>query len=233
MSNTIQLVRDKHVIVPKHDLVKLAEEAELLIKRKETVLPVEQATLGMWMQQRAWEIQTAVNECEVSALTGKPILDQSVLRWRHGGLVKRCIPVPVLAMIDPFNSDTMTLGDRDHYSMRGVITHNYQDVQDGCTTRARKIEGRCRISFTWKGVLPNEIRDLIHQERSSYDRIHLLVNSPKDQWKYQQELNPRPRHIDPLVLGEIKGQLVLLGQFDPTPLEQYVSSEFTARQLTA
>lgn len=228
----MQLVRDKHVIIPQHDFAKLSEEASVLVERKKTLLPVEANTLGWWMQQRATEIQSAVTEAEVFKKIGKPLLDQNVLRWRHTRSIKG-IPIPQLALINPFRGDMLSFDSHNHDVLRGVAYRVYADVIDGCIRRGNRIDGRCRLSFTWKGVLPNDIRDLIRQEQSNYEAIQLLVESPRDQWVYQQRRNPGPRLIDPLVLGEIEGQLVFLGQFDPTPLEQYVSSEFTARQLTA
>lgn len=232
---TFEQVKANHIRQPQPDLKELHTEMALLTQKQNRLLPSE-TQLKNWMTERARAIKHEVGEFEASAAAGKPILDPVVLTWRHPLRLKG-IPVPKLALINPFNGPTMRF-DVETTTSDPVWRH-YQDVVDAISNRmgGRRRRTKIRMTFTYDGVIPDDTRDLIYEQSNNFERVLLLVDAPHSVWKYQDakaERPPRPRYLDPLVLGYTsKGHLVVLGQFDPTPLELYVAAEFSAKQLTA
>lgn len=87
-----------------------------------------------------------------------------------------------------------------------------------------------RISFTWQGTMPSRIRALANTAKDLVGKANVyLVVDTKGHWQCESFYKAPP--ADPLLVvkvGEGRGaQWFLLGQFDPTPMEQWVAAEMT------
>jgi len=83
----------------------------------------------------------------------------------------------------------------------------------------------------WSGLLPPEIKDQIHKHSKTFDDKLYLLAEPTS-WEFKEEKMPkppRPVYKDPLLVGYAHGSLWLIDQFDVTPLERYVVSEFSTK----
>jgi hypothetical protein len=78
------------------------------------------------------------------------------------------------------------------------------------------------------GLVPAQYRKVIRQACSSnqFDHVCLIAEAPE--WKTNIEVVPMPRSTDPLIVGIKRGYSFLIDKFDVTPLEKYVSAEFTS-----
>lgn len=87
-----------------------------------------------------------------------------------------------------------------------------------------------RITFTWQGTMPSQIRGLASTAKDlvGWSNVYLVVDT-EGHWECESLYEAPP--ADPLLVakvGEGQGaQWVLLGQFDPTPMEQWVAAEMT------
>jgi uncharacterized membrane protein (GlpM family) len=88
------------------------------------------------------------------------------------------------------------------------------------------------ISAEFNGLLPKEARDKAHAAKGHFDNLYLIVDQ-QHRWKGTLLPDPRPRALDPLLIGELKrGQcckFVLIHQFDLTEAEQYLADEFSTK----
>jgi hypothetical protein len=88
------------------------------------------------------------------------------------------------------------------------------EVRSGYGTRQRT------IFATFEGALPDDVRALIHETRGLFDQVFLVAEV--EHWALGSSGKG-----DPLVVGR-KGNLHwLITKFDTTPMEEYVSKEFT------
>lgn len=173
------------------------------------------------------------------------VLDPAVLRWRHrraiGGL-----PVPQLALISmvQYPSSSMLFkidenGARSLNSASSTLGGYYGDVT-GAFRRRDSVRSES-LSWTFHGVIPEKTRDLIYNERGRFEDIYLLAEAPLETWVHVQNRKTRRElakerwdrlaALDPIVLGFGAKKLWVIDVFDPTPVEQYLLSEFTTKQI--
>jgi hypothetical protein len=88
------------------------------------------------------------------------------------------------------------------------------------------------ISAEFDGILPKEAREAARVAKDHFDKLHLIVDE-QHRWKSTMLPDPRPRALDPLLIGELKQgrrrQFFLIHQFDLTKAEQYLADEFATR----
>lgn len=78
-------------------------------------------------------------------------------------------------------------------------------------------------------ALPENIRNTIKTEKHRFS--HMFIVAECNEWSYHTEQHPLPPTIvkgDPLVVGYQNGAYYLVAQFDLTPAEHYLKSEFSA-----
>lgn len=180
------------------------------------------------------------------------ILNQDVLRWRwplrHLKANILRVPVPKLALInlsDPtFFLERLEKSKQESSTLpSGLIERAYGDVIKQLN-RATAFGRRYTLSFTWDGVIPQASTEVIQEAeeffglyetkeygKSSRPRVYFLAEAPFDGWIVDSERSPRPprpRYVDPLIIGHHGENLYVVGSFDPTPLEHYIASEFTS-----
>jgi hypothetical protein len=85
------------------------------------------------------------------------------------------------------------------------------------------------FSYTFQGVIPDDVRAIYHKEKSNFDSIHLICDA-KNRWISETRPIPPP-NPDPLLIGvkTLKSGKILtflLAKFDLTPAEQYIIDEF-------
>jgi hypothetical protein len=227
----------KHVAVPTLDPDALKKEIVMLGERRESLLPGE-TVLREWIDRRAENLKIVANSYHLSTREGRslPVLDPVVLDWRHARRPHR-VPVPKLALVPVMESDTMLFRTDGQQTGPAIKGYHYRDVNEALHNWRRR-DDRSRVGLEWKfnGTIPNEERELITREAGNYEQIFLLADAPPESWKWvigDKIERPKVARWDPIILGYHSGVFVVLGQFDPTPLELYVAAEFTHRQLGA
>jgi hypothetical protein len=88
------------------------------------------------------------------------------------------------------------------------------------------------ISAEFNGILPKEARETARAAKDHFDKLYLIVDE-QHRWKSTMLPDPRPRGLDPLLIGELKQgrrrQFFLIHQFDLTEAEQYLADEFATK----
>ena len=88
------------------------------------------------------------------------------------------------------------------------------------------------ISAEFDGILPKEAREKARAAKDHFDNLYLIVDQ-QHRWKSALLPDPRPRALDPLLIGELKHrrrhQFFLIHQFDLTEAEQYLAEEFATK----
>jgi hypothetical protein len=84
----------------------------------------------------------------------------------------------------------------------------------------------------FNGILPKEARKKALVARDHFDELYLIVDQ-QNRWKSALLTDPRPRALDPLLIGELKQgdkrKYFVIDQFDLTEAEQYLTDEFAAK----
>jgi hypothetical protein len=88
------------------------------------------------------------------------------------------------------------------------------------------------ITAEFNGILPIEAREKAHAAKDHFDNLYLIVDQ-QYRWKSVLLPDPRPRVLDPLLVGELKqsraSKYYLIDQFDLTEAEQYLANEFAIK----
>jgi hypothetical protein len=88
------------------------------------------------------------------------------------------------------------------------------------------------ISAEFDGILPKEVRDKARAAKDHFDNLYLIVDQ-QHRWEGALLSDPRPRALDPLLIGELKRgrcrKFILIHQFDLTEAEQYLADEFATK----
>ena len=90
------------------------------------------------------------------------------------------------------------------------------------------------ITAEFNGILPKKARKKALVARDHFDELYLIVDQ-QNRWKSALLPDPRPRALDPLLIGEHKEghqrKFFVIDQFDLTEAEQYLTDEFAAKQV--
>jgi hypothetical protein len=85
------------------------------------------------------------------------------------------------------------------------------------------------LSAEFNGILPKEVREKARVAKNHFDHLYLVVDQ-QHRWKSTLLPDPRPRALDPLLIGELKlgrcRKFFLIHQFDLSEAEQYLADEF-------
>jgi hypothetical protein len=88
------------------------------------------------------------------------------------------------------------------------------------------------ITAEFNGILPKEARETARAAKDHFDNLYLIVDQ-QHRWKSAFLSDPRPRALDPLLIGELKQgrgrQFFVIDQFDLTEAEQYLADEFATK----
>jgi len=88
------------------------------------------------------------------------------------------------------------------------------------------------ITAEFNGILPKEAREKARAAKEQFDKLYLIVDQ-QHRWKSALLPDPRPRALDPLLIGELKRgrcrKFFLIHQFDLTEAEQYLADEFASK----
>ena len=88
------------------------------------------------------------------------------------------------------------------------------------------------MTAEFDGILPKETRQKARIAKKYFDCLYVIVDQ-QHRWKSSLLPDPRPRSLDPLLIGELKQgharKFFLLDQFDLTPAEQYLADEFASK----
>jgi hypothetical protein len=165
-----------------------------------------------------------------------PRIDPIVFTWRNSKAIRhrRCdVPSPALTLFglqSPEASIRVESGGKTIFEPQipDFVKARYADV---INAMAGVCGSRRLSSMTLKtlfdGVIPDETREKIVEAGSSgaYEKIFLLGETTD--WKVSSVEQPRPIVLDPIVVGLAAKALWVIDVFDPTPVEQYVVSEFS------
>lgn len=197
--------------------------------------------------------QIAVGEVALQYPTAR-ILDTRVLRWRHDFRFLRSaiykVPLPKLALLN-ISSPTFFLARMEENRSQHSIMPSH--IRDSCyadvekqLNRATAFVKKTTLSFTWRGLIPpeyskfiDEATDFFGRYKGAYanelgaPRIYLLTEAPAEQWTIKNEEKEKVRYLDPLIIGHRGRHLFVIGAFDPTPIEEYITAEFTQKMISA
>ena len=88
------------------------------------------------------------------------------------------------------------------------------------------------ITAEFDGILPKAAREKARAAKDHFDNLYLIVDQ-QHRWKSVLLSDPKPRILDPLLIGELKQgparKYYLIHQFDLTDAEQYLADEFAIR----
>ena len=88
------------------------------------------------------------------------------------------------------------------------------------------------VTAEFNGILPKEVRDKAREVKDHFEKLYLIVDQ-QHRWKSVLLSDPRPRILDPLLIGELKQgrarKYYLIHQFDLTDAEQYLADEFAVK----
>jgi hypothetical protein len=88
------------------------------------------------------------------------------------------------------------------------------------------------ITAEFNGILPKEAREKARAAKDHFDNLYLIVDQ-QHRWKSVLLPDPRPRILDPLLIGELKQgrgrKYYLIHHFDLTEAEQYLADEFATK----
>jgi len=85
------------------------------------------------------------------------------------------------------------------------------------------------LEAEFDGLLPKTTRAKARAVKSHFDRLYVIIDQ-QHRWKSALLADPRPRALDPLLIGELRQgrsrKFFLIDQFDLTEAEQYLADEF-------
>ena len=88
------------------------------------------------------------------------------------------------------------------------------------------------ISAEFNGILPREAREKARAAKGHFDNLYLIVDQ-EHRWKSAFLADPKPRALDPLLVGELKQcrrcKFFVIHQFDLSEAEQYLADEFVTK----
>lgn len=230
--------------VQKTDLSEIEAEAVELKRRSEVLMPVE-AAAGELIHTRMLELQEESTRAVIADKTGFKILSKEVLTWRQDYTYRPkekfrqvTLRIPRLALIGTeWNSPMLSIATSNGRYSGGTVQWlpvelqpYYANVSNELQWLQQRIKREPVLSFSYTGVIPDETREKIQEASkipSFRSNIYLLCDAPAEQWKL--DTTPIPQPPDPIVVGFAGGSLWVIDVFDPTPIEQYVSLEFSTQ----
>jgi len=88
------------------------------------------------------------------------------------------------------------------------------------------------LAAEFDGILPKETREKALAAKKHFDRLYVIIDQ-QHRWKSALLPDPRPRALDPLLIGELsqgrRRKFYLVDQFDLTEAEQYLADEFAVK----
>jgi hypothetical protein len=85
------------------------------------------------------------------------------------------------------------------------------------------------ITAQFDGILPRETREIARAAKDHFDNLYLVVDQ-QNRWESALLADPRPRALDPLLIGELEQghqrRFFVIDQFELTAAEQYLADEF-------
>lgn len=158
-----------------------------------------------------------------------PRLDAKFLSMKRHDKQWGC-DLPRFAMFDLSQPRFEVHAHADYYNRRDYVVstpHCFQEFFDGKSMieAARKYYSRTyemdvKVTATFNGVLPTEVRDMVRDIREKFDHIYLIGEA---EFKVNSEVAVTSA---PLVVGEKDGAFWVITVFDATPSTDYVEREF-------
>lgn len=243
---------------PVDELAEITLEAASLSEKKDLLLPVEEHAKNA-ITSRMKVLKEQAERIEFGQKTGLPMIPFDVLKWRvvqkvPSRFVSATVSLPQLALVSVTDKvPTIRFSSHEGMSHPGYptsVARLYNDVYDSLL-RAAGTDHRIAATYTFAGAIPQSVRESIQRvidkawfHSSIVDhtiantQVYLLCESTP--WHVERTKIPKPiesslwDHLDPLVVGIAHDRLWLIDKFDPTPVEEYISIEFTERPaLTA
>ena len=88
------------------------------------------------------------------------------------------------------------------------------------------------LTAEFDGILPKETREKARAAKNHFEHLYVIVDQ-QHRWKSALLPDPRPRALDPLLVGKLKQghcrKFFLIDQFDLTEAEQYLADEFAIK----
>lgn len=227
----------------------LLEESRRLTSLRDGLLPVEEAAKES-LEKRLDHVVREIELLDLSKEFGSiPVLSQEVFSWTkmqpgwRSAFGWSYIDVPALAYL-PVTAEACEIsvnrhgrieinGDNQYYSNNNPrvpwkVDKHYREIarqlgRRHCSDRREIIT----LTYSYAGIIPADIRDVIHTEKQARRFDDLAFVCDADRWQVGVTEIPRV-YFDPILVGLKAGALWVLATFDPTPVESYIASEFTS-----
>lgn len=239
LATTIDIDEERRTLLQNRDA--------FLATRSKGLTAFEDEIKSKIVQERS-EIAVELKRIEFhSKMVGFKSLPLDVLSWRHKEALTSTYPdfgngwgsgKPTTIRLQPPKLALFLKGPKVVLAINNVrapdvtpypreIQAMYRDIWDEMFQH-NQINPILRTDF--QGVIPEEVREIISSPPKKELRWDsepmLLAEAPLESW--QLGIDPAPRGLyDPLVVRLGGGRLWILGQFDPTSMEQYLLDEFS------
>lgn len=225
-------------VVEEAEVLALEAEIKRLTTLHEELLPAER-TAKAKIAEKGRELRQRLTEITTTQALDLPRLDPTILAWTkiqpawYKIVSKQLLNLPVFAYV-PLNQpscDLRVTREDQWGNVPQIVMDQYGEMFKGLRKHLSQdpFTGRRRInlSYTYEGVIPDEMRKIIAREHLSgrFDDLGLICEV--DKWEINEERVPR-QLLDPILVGVKNNALWVLGSFDPTPVEHYITQEFTS-----
>lgn len=102
----------------------------------------------------------------------------------------------------------------------------YMDVMEALRKLAIEKKQSAFLATEYVGLIPESTRQKIITAKESFDEVFILAEVEDWDLSFETVPKPRPRKVDPLIVGFDGKNLWVVDHFDLTPVEQYIKDEF-------
>lgn len=234
--------------VPARDTDQLQAELARVRGLANNLLPVEAQALAE-IRERENDLNTQLALLKTAdAIEGARNLDPAVFSWTksQAGWPRlwgrtTYLDVPVFAYIS-VREHGCRIGIHESSSLidapgvpKAILPH-YAAIMNTIRNNHLSWETRStvRLSYTYQGVIPTHVREIIKRETGMYEEIgqrrfeDVGLVCEVDRWEISSVKAPPRQFLDPLLVGVRANALWVLAAFDPTSVEQYLLDEFAS-----
>lgn len=221
------------------ELDELRAEQKRIVDAGQRLLPME-SKLREHYEQEYLRLDAKIKHL-TSAFSDLPKLDPIIMSWTKrqkirldGSAFRMTLRVPTFAYL-PVTERGVTLRVyRGLYRREANLRPNFVDnYYSRAMAKVARHTGpnwgdreSVSLRYTFDGAVPENIREIVNAEER-FSKREMAFICEVDEWKVSSTKRP-PRLLDPILVGVKDEAFWVLGSFDPTPLEDYLTREFTS-----
>lgn len=224
------------------EIAETQEKYRALGEREDALFPLEKEYATPLIQEQKSELSQKLSKLH-NAKMQIPYqqfkqLPLDPLKWRDRSGRPKLIP------FSPFHDEFEFIANWDFNKVITAIVPGLPDTMEECykdvvkrlKNKAEKEDLQISWKPHWTGMLPERIKERLAEvsSRGLFRKDYLFILAEPSYWDIDEKVATKPLPVDrdPLLIGynydceKEKAQLWLIDQFDVTPLEHYVVSEF-------